>query len=114
MFNHNRGRFFKVVQDPAEPKRKVHNFHKTDDLYCLDPQVWQEIGDDMECGAHGFPAAFSDKIRRIDKKYYTYRAHEWKIWNDILMPILYYDRLPPYHYQNLMAGAEAMTIAGQL
>ena len=65
----------------------------------------------MAQGAHGFPAALGDKIRRIDKNYYKYRAYEWKIWNDILMPILMHDRLPTYHYHNLTGGAEAMAIA---
>src|SRR5437764_12572675 len=65
----------------------------------------------MAQGVNGFPAAFGDKIRRIDKNYYKYRAYEWKIWNDILMPILMHDRLPTYHYHNLTGGAEAMAIA---
>ena len=89
----------------------MKNFEQTGDLYCLSPQVWVDISEDMAQGANGFPAAFGDKIRRIDKNYYKYRAYEWKIWNDILMPILMHDRLPTYHYHNLTGDAEAMAIA---
>jgi len=89
----------------------VKNFEQTGDLYCLSPQVWVDISEDMAQGANGFPVAFGDKIRRTDKNYYKNRAYEWKIWNDILMPILMHDRLPTYHYHNLTGGAEAMAIA---
>jgi hypothetical protein len=65
----------------------------------------------METGATGFPAAFGDKIRRIDKNFYKYRAYEWKIWNDIMLPVLMHGRLPAYHYQNIVGLSEAIAIA---
>jgi len=62
---------------------------------------------------NSLPAAFGDKIRRIDKNYYKYRAHEWKIWNDILFPVLLHDRVPAFHYHNLVCLSEALAIAFQ-
>jgi len=74
-------------------------------------QLWKDIGEDMEKGQNGFPATFGDKMRRIDSNFHQYRAAEWRNWNDYFMPILLFDRLPPYHYQNLVAVAEAMSKA---
>ena len=57
---HQYGHFF--------PLKKVNSkmFEITDDDYCLEPEQWYQLSADMEVSAPTFPAAFDDKIKRID------------------------------------------------
>ena len=51
-------------------------FEITDDDYCLKPEQWYQLSADMEASAPTFPAAFGDKIKRIDHYISTWRASD--------------------------------------
>ena len=101
---HQRGRFFPLKK--ANPKM----FEITDDDYCLKPEQWYQLSADMEASAPTFPAAFSDKIKRIDRYISTWRASDWKNWVCLFAPIFLHDRLSDYDYYYFDLLSETMIL----
>ena len=117
-----RGRFFLPLPQPKGkdgnekvPPKKLPKFIQTGDTYCITAQQWKELGNDMETSRSTFPSAFGEGLRRIDTKYYQYKAAEWKIFS-LVSPILLIGRLHQYHlwHYNLLMKAILLACGTEL
>ena len=65
----------------------------------------------MEASAPTFPAAFDDKIKRIDCYISTWRTSDWKNWVCLFALIFFHDKLLDYDYYYFDLLSEAMILA---
>lgn len=87
----------------GKPARTIQKFEQTSDPYCIAPNIWAQIGQDMEQSSATFPALFGDRIRSIYYHCHEWKAAEWSNWVRIFAPVYLKGNLPEEDYEEFMS-----------